>query len=98
MSDFHKLINQNKPVLVDFYATWCGPCKMMTPILDDLKSKIGDKAHILKVDVDKNQKIANKLGVRSVPTVVLYKNGQIKWRASGVRQANELQRMIEQYA
>ena len=98
MSNFHKLINENKPVLVDFYATWCGPCKMMTPILDDLKSRIGDKAHILKVDVDKNQKIANKLGVRGVPTIVLYKNGQIKWRASGVRQANELQRIIEQYA
>ncbi len=98
MSNFHKLINENKPVLVDFYATWCGPCKMMTPILDDLKSRIGDKAHILKVDVDKNQKIANKLGVRGVPTIVLYKNGQIKWRASGVRQANELQRVIEQYA
>lgn len=95
MSNFHKLINENKPVLVDFYATWCGPCKMMGPILEDVKSKVGDKAHIIKIDVDKNQKLANKLGIRGVPTLVIYKNGQIKWRASGVRQANELKQVIE---
>ncbi len=98
MSNFHQLINENKPVLVDFYATWCGPCKMMGPILEDLKSKIGDKAHIIKIDVDKNQKLARKLNIRGVPTMVLYKNGQVKWRASGVKQSNELKQVIEKYS
>ena len=73
MGDFNKIIKRDKPVLVDFYATWCGPCKMMPPILDDLKNRMGDKATIIKIDVDKNQHLARKLSVRGVPTLVLYK-------------------------
>ncbi|MFY0600758.1 MAG: thioredoxin [Cyclobacteriaceae bacterium] len=95
MSNFHELINQNKPTLVDFYADWCGPCKMMPPILNDVKSQLGSKVHILKVDVDKNQKAANKYGIRSIPTVILFKNGKIAWRKNGVPQANEINAAIK---
>lgn len=94
MAKFSELINKDKPVLVDFYATWCGPCKMMEPILHELKDKVGDKASIIKIDVDKNQNLAAQLGVRGVPTLLLYKNGQVKWRDSGVRQVAELERLI----
>ena len=96
MANFHELINQNKPTLVDFYADWCGPCKMMPPILNEVKSNLGDKVHILKVDVDKNQKAASKYGIRSIPTIILFKNGQIKWRKSGVAQAPEIKNAIKQ--
>lgn len=94
MGDFNKIIKRDKPVLVDFYATWCGPCKMMPPILDDLKKRVGDKATIIKIDVDKNQHLARKLGIRGVPTLVLYKKGKIVWRESGVKQAGELENII----
>lgn len=96
MAKFFELVNQDKPVLVDFYATWCGPCKMMEPILKELKEKVGDKASVIKIDVDKNQALAGKLGVRGVPTLILYKNGKIVWRDSGVRQVSELEGLISQ--
>ena len=96
MAKFSELINKDKPVLVDFYATWCGPCKMMEPILHELKEKVGDKASIIKIDVDKNQNLAAQLGVRGVPTLMIYKNGEVKWRDSGVRQVAELERIIDQ--
>lgn len=97
MADFNKLIKKEKPVLVDFYATWCGPCKMMPPILEDLKGRLRDKASIIKIDVDKNQQLARKLNIRGVPTLVLYKKGKIVWRESGVRQAGELEKIISKH-
>ncbi|MBL6445212.1 thioredoxin [Fulvivirga sp. 29W222] len=98
MSKFQELIKGDQPVLVDFHATWCGPCKMMAPMLDELKSEIGDKARIIKVDVDKNQQAAATYGVRGVPTLILFKNGQIKWRQSGVVPVNQLRAVIDQNA
>lgn len=93
---FQEIINQDKPVLVDFFATWCGPCKMMSPILEDLKSRVGENATILKIDVDKNQQAAAAFQVQSVPTLILFKNGKTIWRQSGVAQANELEKLIHQ--
>lgn len=84
LSNFSKIINQSKPVLVDFFASWCGPCKAMSPILDQVKDELKETVVILKIDVDKNQKLAAKLQVRGVPTLVIYKNGAIVWRESGV--------------
>ncbi len=94
MSNFHELINQSKPTLVDFYADWCGPCKMMPPILNTVKTHFGEKINILKVDVDKNQKAATKYGVRSIPTIILFKNGKIAWRKTGVAQSVEINQAV----
>lgn len=94
MSKFNELINSEVPVLVDFFATWCGPCKMMSPILDDLKDIMGDKLRVIKVDVDKNQAAAQAYQVRGVPTLILFKQGKILWRQSGVLQVSELAQII----
>lgn len=94
MAKFSEIINKDKPVLIDFHATWCGPCKMMAPMLEELKVKVGDKASIIKIDVDKNQNLANKMGIRGVPTLMLYKNGKELWKGSGVRQISELEALI----
>lgn len=93
---FDQLINQDKPVLVDFFAEWCGPCKMQAPILEELKGRIGDTAHIIKIDVDKNPQAASKYQVRSVPTLIIFRNGEIRWRQSAVFSANDLERLIKE--
>ncbi|AUC76906.1 MULTISPECIES: thioredoxin [unclassified Olleya] len=90
MSKFSELINQDSPVLVDFYAEWCGPCKTMSPILKDVKDNLKERVSIIKIDVDKNQELASKYQVRGVPTLLLFKNGKQVWRQSGVLQKNEL--------
>ena len=92
------MINSDKPVLVDFSAEWCGPCKMMAPILKEAKDQLGDKATIIKVDVDRNREAAEHFGIQGVPTLILFKNGQVKWRQSGVVPANTLVQVINQYA
>lgn len=90
MSKFSELINKDTPVLVDFYAEWCGPCKTMSPILKDVKDSLKDKVSIIKIDVDKNQTLAAKYQVKGVPTMLLFKNGKQIWRQSGVLQKSEL--------
>jgi len=98
MSAFEDLINSETPVLVDFTAAWCGPCKTLAPILHDVATQIGDKAKIIKVDVDKNPGAAAHYGIQGVPTLILFKKGEMLWRQSGVMPAGQILSVINQYA
>lgn len=92
---FSEILESEHLVLVDFFATWCGPCKAMTPILQDVKTKIGDSAKILKVDVDKNPELSSALQIQGVPTLILYKSGKPVWRQSGVVSSHQIEQVIK---
>lgn len=94
MSNFDTIINSEKPVLIDFFATWCGPCKTLGPILKQVKDSMGERISIIKIDVDKNQQIASKYQVRGVPTMILFQNGKQLWRQSGVLSKEEVIKVI----
>lgn len=94
MNNFDTIVNSDKPVLVDFFATWCGPCKMLIPILREVKDSLGDNVSIIKIDVDKNQQISRQYQVRGVPTMILFQNGKQLWRRSGVLSKEEIIKTI----
>lgn len=98
MANFFDIIKSDIPVLIDFSAEWCGPCKMMPPILKKVKDALGDQVKILKIDVDKNQAIAQKLQIKNVPTIALYKNGNQLFRQAGVLQADQLIQLVKQHS
>lgn len=93
-SNFDQLIQSEKPILVDFFATWCGPCKMLSPILKEVKDQLGEQISIIKIDVDKNQQVASQYQVRGVPTMILFQNGKQLWRQSGVVDKNTIVNII----
>ncbi|MEO6491187.1 MAG: thioredoxin [Ferruginibacter sp.] len=95
MNDFDKHINGDKPVLVDFFADWCGPCKVMAPSIVEVKMKIGDKATVLKMDIDKNPAYAQKYSVQSIPTLMIFQNGKVLWRKMGVTPAHEILKQLQ---
>jgi len=94
---FNNIINSKIPVLVDFYADWCAPCKQVTPILKVVKESLKERVRIIKVNVDKNPAISTKYQIRNIPTLIFFKDGELKWKAAGVRQANEIKSIIRQY-
>lgn len=102
MGKFNELVNGEKPVLVDFHATWCGPCKAMSPVISDVAKKMKGKATVIKIDVDKNPQLSNSLNIRGVPTFIIYHKGEIKWRASGMQSGtnlvNELNALVQEPA
>lgn len=97
MEKFEDIIKSEKPVLIDFFATWCGPCKMMHPVLEELHTKVGEKARIIKIDIDKNQELAAAHNVRSVPTFMIFQNGEMKWRQSGAMPGQVLETELQKY-
>ena len=97
MENFNDIIKSEKLTLVDFYATWCGPCKTMHPILEQLKDDLGDKIRIIKIDVDKNEAVSMQYRIQSVPTFMLFKNGEAVWRQSGTISLNDLKALISQH-
>lgn len=97
METFDQIVQSPTPVLVDFFATWCGPCKMMHPILEELHAKWGDQVRIIKIDVDKNEALANKYMVKSVPTLMIFKNNKLEWRGAGVHSEADLSRLLDAF-
>lgn len=97
MSSFNEIINGDTPVLVDFHATWCGPCQTVAPIIDGIKNEYGKRLRVLKIDVDKNNAASAKYKVRGVPTFLLFKNGEIVWRSSGVHSKSDFKKQIDSF-
>ena len=97
MEKFQDLIKSDKPVLIDFFATWCGPCKMMHPVLEELAEKVGEKARIIKIDIDRNQELSAVHNVRSVPTLMIFQKGELKGRQSGVQSCQALEEELSKY-
>ncbi len=97
-ASFVDLINSDTPVLVDFHADWCGPCKMMKPILEELKQLAGDRVKIIKIDVDRNPAVSGRYNIQGVPTLILFRKGEIKWRQSGVVPTQYLKRIVDEHA
>ena len=95
-ANFNSIINDTKPVVVDFHAVWCGPCKAQSPILKDLASELGDRVRVIKIDVDQNPEIAGRFQIQSVPTLMVFKNGQTLWRHSGVVSKSQLLSILDQ--
>ena len=97
MASFKELIASEKPVLIDFYADWCQPCKVLGPIIQDVKGRMGDRIKVLKIDVDRNQELAAKLSIQGVPTMMIYRQGEMKWRQSGVISAEAIKQQLEYF-
>ena len=97
MSEFSDIIRDKKPTLVDFYATWCGPCKMQAPILDQVKQTVGAEANILKIDVDRNPELAQQYRVQSIPTLIMFVEGEAVWRGYGLHQADQLVAKVKEF-
>lgn len=97
MASFKELIQAEKPVLIDFHATWCQPCKVVSPIVKQVKEKMGDRVSVLKIDVDRNQSLAQSLSIQGVPTLMIYRKGELKWRQSGVVSAEALIQQLEYF-
>jgi thioredoxin 1 len=97
MKDFNEIIKSSKPTLVDFYAIWCSPCKMMSPIIEQTKKDLGNTATVLKIDIDKNTDVARKYGIRSIPTLVLFKEGEVVWRQGGVPSKNLIVESVKKF-
>lgn len=96
-ANFNSIIGESKPVIVDFHALWCGPCKVQSPILKELADELGDRVRVIKIDVDQNPEISGRYQIRSVPTLMVFKNGQILWRHSGVVSKNQLLSVLNQH-
>ena len=95
-TSFQDLITSEKPVMIDFYADWCGPCKVVAPLLKELKEELGNAVRIVKINVDNNQEISVKLDVRSIPTLMIYKDGELKWRTAGVQTKALMKKKLEE--
>ena len=96
-ASFKDLVGGSKPVLVDFHATWCGPCKALSPVIKEVKEELGDKMRVLKIDIDKNQSVSRKYKIQSVPTLAIFKRGKILWRESGMKTRGQLLKIANQY-